>query len=83
MYFFKDASPTPPGISFPRPAWVRLKRLRTGIGLFRTETHKWGMASTEACECGVKEQTAEHLMTFCPIHHHSNEVRALSDVTRP
>ena len=55
--FNKDVSPTPPGINFPKSAWVRLNRLRTGVGLFRSETQKWGMASTAACKYGAKEQT--------------------------
>ena len=66
----KDASPTPPGISFIRPAWVELNRLRTGVGLFRSETHKWSLASTAASKCGPKEQTAEHVLIFFPIYHH-------------
>ena len=78
--FIKDIIPTPPGISFPRPAWVRLNCLRTGVGLFRSETHKWGMASTDACMCGAKEQTVEHIITSCPINYHPKGARALSDV---
>ena len=38
--FIKDASPTPQGISFTRPSWVKLNRLRTAISLFRSETNK-------------------------------------------
>ena len=56
----------PPGISFPRTAWVSLNHLRTDIGLFHAETHKYGIVSTETCECGAKEQTAEHVITSCP-----------------
>ena len=68
-----------PGFSFPRPAWVKLNRLRIGVNLFRSEMHKWG---TAACEYGAKEQTAEHIITSCPIYHHPNRVRALSDVDK-
>jgi len=32
----------PPGMTLPRTAWVRLNRLRTGIGRFRSCLHKWG-----------------------------------------
>ena len=42
--------------------------------------HKWGMAATSACKCGAKEQTAEQVITCCPIYHHPNGARALSDV---
>ena len=70
--FVEDVSPKPPGFSFHRPAWVTLNRLRIGAGLSCSETHKWGMASTAACECGAKEQTTEHIITSCPIYHHPN-----------
>ena len=72
----------PSGFGFPRPAWVKLNRLRTGVGLFCSETHKWGMASTAACECGAKKQTAEHVITPCPIYHHSNGARVPLDVDK-
>ena len=38
--FLGNVGPTPPGISFPRPAWVKLNRLRISVGLFRSEAHK-------------------------------------------
>ena len=72
----------PLGFSFPRPAWVRFCRLQTGVGLFRPKTHKWNIAPTAACECGTKEQTAEHVITSCPIYHHPNTFRALSNVAK-
>ena len=81
--FIKDVIPTSPEISFPRPAWVnRFNRLRTGVGLFLSETYKWGMASMAACKCRAKEQTAEHVITSCFIYHHPNIARALSDVDK-
>ena len=40
------------------------------------------MVSRAACEFGAKEQTAEHVITFCPIYHHPNGACALSEVTR-
>ena len=33
--FFDDVYALPPGMGFPRPAWFRLNRLRTEVGLFR------------------------------------------------
>ena len=35
-----DISSSPPGMNFPRPAWVRLNRLQTGVGLFHPTMHK-------------------------------------------
>jgi len=54
-------------MTLPRRAWVRLNRLRTGVGRFRSCLYKWGMASSAACECGA-EQTVEHVIVHCPIH---------------
>ena len=51
----------PLGISFPGLAWANLNCFQTGIGLFHSEMHKWGMASMTACECGASKQTAEHI----------------------
>jgi len=38
-----------------RRAWVRLNRLRTGVGHFRSCLYKWGMTTSAACECGAEE----------------------------
>ena len=66
------SSPTPahthPGMTFPRRAWVRLNRLRTGVGRFRSCLFKWGTASFAACECGAEEQTVYHVVLQRPIH---------------
>ena len=80
--FITNVSPTPLEISFPRPAWVKLNRLRTSIGLFRLETHKWGMVFTAVCDCDAKKQTAEHVITSCLIYHDANEVRGFSNVDK-
>ena len=40
--------------------------LQTGIGLFCSEIHKWGMDFLVAFECVAKEQTAKHGITPCP-----------------
>ena len=69
-------------ISFSRPVFkpvFKLNHLRSGVGLFRSETHKRGMVSTL---CGSKKQTADHIITFCSIYHHKNGARALSDVKK-
>jgi len=31
------------GMTLPRPSRVRLNRLRTSVGLFRSTLHKWGL----------------------------------------
>jgi len=49
--------------------WVRLNRLRTGVGLFRSTMHKWGLVPSSNCRCGVEEQTADHILASCPLYH--------------
>ena len=40
----------PIGMGLPRAAWVKLKRLRTGVGRFHSSMHKWGLAPSPNCE---------------------------------
>ena len=72
------------GMSLPRTSWVRLNRLRTGIGRFHSPMYKWGLAPSPNCECGATEQTADHVISSCLIHHASRGTRGLqvlSDAT--
>ena len=80
--FIADVSTAPSGMCFPRPAWVKLNYLQTGVGIFRSTMHKLRMAHTAACECGVKKETSEHVITYCPFYLHSNGVRTLSGVDK-
>ena len=63
----------PVGMGLPRAAWVKLNRLRIGVGRFHSSfwvfnCHKWGLAPSPNCECGASKQTADHVLTACPIH---------------
>ena len=66
------------GMSLPRAAWVKLNRLRTGVGQFHSSMHKWGLASSPNCECGASKQTADHVLTACPIHRAPHGARGLT-----
>jgi len=63
---------TPLGMTLPRPSWVRLNRLLTGIELFRSTMHKWGNVASANCSCGAEEQTTDHILASCPLHHPPN-----------
>ena len=76
--FIPDTGTHPPGMTFPRIAWVRLNRLRTGVGRFRSCLCKWGMSSSAACECGAEEQTVDHVVLQCPIHRPPHELHGLT-----
>ena len=59
--FVPGTSARPVGMGLPRAAWVKLNRLRTGVGRFHLSTHKWGLAPSPNCECGASKQTADHV----------------------
>ena len=66
--FVTDVAPLPSGHELSRLAWVRLNRLRTGIGRFGSLMHKWGLTTTAVCDCGAERQTPEHLFYQCPTY---------------
>ena len=70
------------GMSLTRTAWVKLKRLRIGVGRFGSCMHKWGFASSAKCECGACEQTADHIILTCFIHRVPRRIMLLDDETR-
>ena len=78
--FVPDVGFPPPGVDLPRQAWVRLNRLRTGVGRFRSSMHKWGLAPSAACECGAEEQTADHVILECPLYRAPNGSHGLLSV---
>ena len=83
--FVPETGARPVGMGLPRAAWVKLNRLRTGVGRFHSSMHKWGLAPSPNCECGASEQTADHVLTACPIHrtpHGARGLTVLDDETR-
>ena len=83
--FVPETGARPVGMGLPRPAWVKLNRLRTGVGRFHSSMHKWGLAPSPNCECGASEQSADRVLTACPIHRAPHGVRGrtvLDDETR-
>ena len=66
--FVPGTGARPVGIGLPQAAWVKLNRLRIGVGRFHSSMHKWGLAPSPNCECGASEQTGDHVLTACPIH---------------
>ena len=75
----------PVGMGFPRAACVKLNRLRTGVRQFHSSMYKWSLAPSPNCKCGASEQTADHVLTACPIHrapHGARGLTVLDDETR-
>ena len=76
--FVPETGARPVGMGLPRAAWVKLNRLRTGVGRFHLCMHKWGLALSPNFECGASEQTADHVLTACPIHRAPHGARGLT-----
>ena len=57
----------PAGARLPRKLWVTLNRLRSGVGRFGDNMHRWGLRDTAACACGADVQTAQHIIFDCPV----------------
>ena len=76
--FVPGTGARPVGMGLSRAAWVKLNRLRTGVGRFHSSMHKWGLAPSPNCECGASEQTADHVLTACPIHRAPHGARGLT-----
>ena len=66
------------GMGLPRAAWVKPNRLRTGVRQFHSSMYKWGLSPSPNCECGAFEQTADHVITACPIHQAPHGARGLT-----
>ena len=69
-----QSMPTPSnsgqGVGLSRRAWTRLNRLRTGVGRFGANMLRWGLSTSDCCDCGA-EQTADHITSGrgrCPVH---------------
>ena len=83
--FVPETGARPVGMGLPRAAWVKLNRLRSGVGPFHSSMHKWGLAPSPNCECGASEQTADYVLIACPIHrepHGARGLTVLDDETR-
>ena len=75
--FIPRVSSRPLGMNLPRPSWVRLNRLRTGVGRFHSSMYRWNLASSPNCECGATEQIADQVISSCLIHHVPRGTRGL------
>ena len=78
--FIPRASSRPLGMSLPRTSWVRFNCLQTSVGCFHSSMHKWGLATSSACKCGATEQTADHIISSCLLHHIPRGARGLQDL---
>ena len=78
--YITSPSRSSPGSDLPRQAWVKLNRLRTGVGRFNADMWRWGLSKRPAYDCGADQQTANHIITECPLYHPPNGLHGLIDV---
>ena len=77
-FFVPETDARPVGMGLPRAAWVKLNRLRSVVGRFHSFMHKCGLAPAPNCKCGASEQTADHVLTACPVHRAPYGARGLT-----
>ena len=76
--FVPGTGARPVGMGLPRAARVKLNRLRIGVGRFHSSMHKWGLVPSPNCEYGASKQTADYVLTVCPIHRAPYGARGLT-----
>ena len=81
--FVPGTDARPVGMNLPRAIWVKLNRLRIGVGQFHSSMHRWSLAPSPNCECGAFEHTADHVLTACPIHRAPHGARCLTVLDDP
>ena len=65
-------------MDLPRTAWVELNCLRTGGGRFHPSMYKWSLAPSPNCECGATDQTADHVISMCPMRRATRGVAGMT-----
>ena len=44
------------GLGLPRRAWTRLNKLRTGVSGFGAKMLRWGLSTSDSCDCRAEEK---------------------------
>ena len=59
--FIPRGSSRPLEMGLPRTSWLKLNRLRTGVGGFYSYMYKWDLAPSPNCECGRSNRRLRYL----------------------
>jgi len=74
--FIPSPGPSLPGMTLPRPFWVRLKRLRTGVRLFRSTMQELGaLGKLQMRSRGANGRSHN---SSCPLYHPTNGALGLT-----
>jgi hypothetical protein len=65
-----------PGFHLPRRHWSLLNRFRTGQGHCQANLKRWGLATSDLCDCG-QIQTMSHIVESCPLTKMEGGLQAL------
>ena len=69
-----------PGSDLSWQAWVKLNRLRAGVGHFVADVWGWGLSGSPAWGCGAGRWAANHIITKCPLYLPPGGLHGLIDV---
>ena len=80
--FIHTPSNKPIGHDLARQSLVRLNRIRTGYGRFKSNMNRMGLSPSASCECGATDQTAQHIASECPLHSCDGDLVVLDTAAR-
>ena len=55
-------------VGLSRRSWTRLNRLRTGVGRFGANMLRWGLSTSDCCDCGAEQMADQITSGRCPNH---------------
>ena len=70
--YITSSSGSSPGSDLPRQACVKLNRLRTEVGRLNADMWRWGLSKSPLCDCEADQQTANHVISECPLYRPPN-----------
>ena len=80
--FIRTTSHKSIGHNLARHSLVRLNRVRTGYGRFKSNMNQMGPSPSALCECGAANQTAQHITSECPLHSCNGDLVVLDTAAR-
>ena len=80
--FVHTPSNIPIGHDLTRQSLVRLNRIRTGYGRFKSNMNRMWLSPAASCECGATDQTAQHIASECPLHTCDGDLVVLDTAAR-